>query len=117
MNEDLKEAIENHLLQVGCWVTSAEICERFDVSERQLRQVGSRAGLCSEFAISGDKGFRHVEKATPAEWRRFKHRLRKHAIGELVRTMNLDKRRNQVTRQIRRPAYTYQPDTGQGVLL
>lgn len=119
MCEDLKVDIEQHLLAApgNGWVKSRELCDRFDISERQLRQVGTRAGLASEFAISGDKGFKHVSLATQTEYKRFKHRLRRHAISELVRTRNLDRRRNRVTKTIKRPAFTFEKDTCQGVLL
>jgi len=115
----LKEAIEQHLLTAGGsgWVKSAELCERFAIAERQLRKVGDQDGLCSDFAISSDKGFKHIARATTAEWLAFKHRMRNHAIAELVRTRNLDRLRTQVTRTVKRPAFTFQKDTGQGVLL
>lgn len=119
MCDELKEAIESYLQNaVGTgWVKSRDLCDQFDISDRQLRQAGCRAGLCSEFAISGDKGFKHVTNATKAEYRRFKHRLRRHAISELVRTRNLDRRRNRVVKTVRRPAFAFQKDNGQGVLL
>ncbi len=119
MCEELKEAIESYLLDAPGtgWVKSDELCERFDIKPRQLRAVGDCPGLASEFAISGDKGFKHVSRATPAEFLRCKHRLRRHAISELVRARNLDRRRAQSIRTIKRPAFTYQKDTGQGVLL
>jgi len=119
MCEELKAAIENHLLAApgNGWIKSSELCSLFDIKERQLRAVGDRSGLCSDFAISGDKGFKHVSRATPAEFLRCKHRLRRHAIAELVRARNLDRLRAQSIRTIKRPAFTYQKDTGQGVLL
>lgn len=119
MTEDLKADIESYLLSAhgDGWVKSCELCARFEIKPRQLRAVGERPGLASEFAISGDKGFKHVSRATPAEFLRCKHRLRRHAIAELTRARNLDRRRAQTTRQIRRPAFTFQKDSGQGVLL
>lgn len=119
MCEELKILIENHLLNAlgSGWVKSAELCERFGISERQLRKVGDQDGLCSEFAISSDKGFKHIEKATTREWLAFKHRMRGHAIAELVRTQKLDRRRANVTKSIKRPVFTFQKDSGQGVLL
>jgi hypothetical protein len=119
MCEELKEAIEQYLLTAPGegWVKSAELCERFAIVERQLRGMGDKPGLCSEFAISGDKGFKHVQTASKSEYRRFKHRMRKHAISELVRTRNLDRLRNAQTRTIKRPAFTFEKDTCQGVFL
>ena len=83
---------------------------------RQFRRVGDLQGLCSAFAISGDKGFKHVSLATTGEWLRFKHRLRRHGIGELVRVRDLDRRRRHVTRTTRRPPLTFERDTGQAVM-
>ena len=111
----IADQIEAYLLERRTWVPAAEICARFDVTPRQLRNDGSTPGLCTTFAVSGDKGFKHVSHATPAEYLRFKHRLRRHAIAELVRVRNLDRRRHSVTRATRR--FTYERDTGQGVLL
>ena len=119
MCEELKAAIEQYLLSApgDGWVKGADLCACFDISERQLRGVGDKPGLCSEFAISGDKGFKHVELASKAEYRRFKHRMRKHAVGEFRRTSRLDKRRNAQTITIKRPAFTFEKDTKQGVFL
>jgi len=119
MCDELKEAIEQHLLtSAGSgWIKSSELCERFAISERQLRKVGDRDGLASDFAISSDKGFKHIERATTREWLAFKHRMRQHAIAEMVRTRNLDRRRASVIKSVIRPAFTFQKDTGQGVLL
>ena len=120
MTEKLKEAIEQYLLTApgDGWVKGRDLCERFDLrNDRALRGVGDRPGLCSVFAISGDKGFKHVARAGTVEYLRFKHRLRRHAISEMVRVRDLDRRRSQVTQQIRCPAFIYQKDTGQGVLL
>jgi hypothetical protein len=119
MRDELKEAIETHLLTAGGsgWVKSIALCALFEIKDRQLRAVGNRPGLASEFAISGDKGFKHIDRATPREYLRFKHRMRRHAIGQLVRARQLDRRRNQTIRTIKRPAFTFQKDSGQGVLL
>lgn len=119
MCEELKEAIEQYLLTAPGegWVKSAALCERFGISERQLRKVGDQDGLCSDFAISSDKGFKHIARASTREWLAFKHRMRNHAIAEMVRTRNLDRRRAQVIRTVIRPVFTFQKDTGQGVLL
>jgi len=119
MCEELKESIEQYLLTAPGegWVKSAALCERFAIAERQLRKVGDQDGLCSDFAISSDKGFKHIARASTREWLAFKHRMRNHAIAEMVRTRNLDRRRSQVIRTIQRPAFTFQKDSGQGVLL
>jgi len=119
MCDDLKADIESYLLSApgSGWVNSRELCARFEIKDRQLRAVGDRPGLATEFAISSDKGFKHVTKAGRVEYLRFKHRMRRHAISELVRVRDLDRRRNSQTRTIKRPAFTFQKDSGQGVLL
>jgi len=112
-------SIEQYLLNApgDGWVKASDLVMLFDLgTDRALRAIGYQEGLCSAFAISSDKGFKHVERATPTEYRRFKHRLRKHAIGELRRTSRLDRRRNQTTITTKRPAFTREKDTGQGLL-
>jgi hypothetical protein len=118
--EQLKDLIEAFLMSApgDGWASSAEIRRRFDLrSDRVLRGVGNSPGLCSEFAISSDKGFKHVARASTREWLAFKHRMRNHAISEMVRTRNLDRLRAQMTRTIKRPAFTFEKDTNQGVML
>jgi len=112
--KDLADKIEEYLLTAGCWVPAEALCRYFDVTARQLRQIGDRQGLCSAFAISGDKGFKHVSLAPTTEWLHFKHRLRKHGIAELVRVSKLDKRRHDATKPWR--ARQFERDSGQGVM-
>ncbi|MCF7849722.1 MAG: hypothetical protein K9M45_12805 [Kiritimatiellales bacterium] len=116
---NIEQRIEEYLLEAAGdgWVNSKVLCAAFDVTERQLRKVGDQEGLCSAFAISGDKGFKHVALAARLEWLRFKHRMRKHAIAELIRVRDLDRRRNQITKTIKRPIFVAEKDTGQGILL
>jgi hypothetical protein len=114
MKNETKALIETYLRTIGTWVPAADICATFHVTERQLRQVGEEEGLCSGFAISGDKGFKHVSLATTGEWLHFKHRLRKHGIQELCRVRDLDKRRHEVTRTVHN--IPFEKDTGQGLL-
>lgn len=115
---NLENRIEEHLLEApgNGWVKSKQLCARFGITERQLRKVGAQPGLCSGFAISSDKGFKHVTKASKGEFVRFKHRLRHHAIAELVRVRDLDQRRHQVTKTTQRPVFTREKDSGQGLL-
>lgn len=116
---DLEHQIEQYLLDAAGdgWVKSRVLCDRFGLpNDRALRSVGGRHGLCSAFAISSDKGFKHVVRATPLEYRQFKHRLRRHAIAELVRVSKLDKRRHQVTTTTKRPEFIREKDTNQGLL-
>jgi hypothetical protein len=51
-------------LRAGGWVGSRDLQLVFGISDRALRRDGNQPGLCSEFAISGVKGFRHVKNAT-----------------------------------------------------
>lgn len=115
---DLESQIEAYLLEFPGegWVKSKQLCIRFGITERQLRAVGGQQGLCSAFAISSDKGFKHVERASTSEWLAFKHRMRKHAISELQRASRLDRRRHQVTKTTKRPEFIREKDTNQGLL-
>jgi hypothetical protein len=120
MNITLQDRLERYLSDApgDGWVKTKHICKAFGLaSDRPLRAVGDRPGLCTPFAISGDKGLKHIDRATTAEWLRFKHRIRKHGICELVRVRDLDRRRSRSTRTIKRPPFEFQKDTGQGVLL
>lgn len=113
---ELAGQIEVFLSDRRDWVSADEICQRFCLKdERQLRQVGNKPGLCSGFAISGDKGFKHVSIASTGEWLRFKHRLRRHGIQELIRVKLLGSKRRDV---LRRPgaAHRIEKDSGQFLL-
>ena len=112
----IERDIEQYLLESNGWVKSDLICARFGINQRALRKVGNTPGLCSGFAISSDKGFKHIALATTKEWLQFKHRLRRHAVAELNRVSTLDKRRHNVTKTTKRPAFTRERDTGQGLL-
>lgn len=112
----LAEAIELYLLQRGDWVSTTEICARFSLrDDRPLRQVNEAPGLCTAFAISSDKGLKHVSKATTREWLRFKHRLRRHGISELQRVSRLDRRRRQVVTHSA-VGIDWERDSGQAVM-
>jgi hypothetical protein len=110
---ELSPQIESYLLERGDWVKSRELCERFGVTERQLRAVDDRPGLCSRIAISGNKGFKHISLATPAEWEEHYARERKHNIMALVNLRAKRRHRMTLTRQVRRPALVFERDTGQ----
>lgn len=92
-NADLAHQIEGYLREKACWVSTVELCQVFGVKERAFRSIDTSPGLCTAFAISGDKGFKHVELATTMEWLRFKGRMVWHAVGELRRVRALSKRR------------------------
>jgi len=83
--------IERWMLTQETWVSAAVLCGEFQIAdERQLRCIGEVPGLISDFAIShSKKGYRHVKKATTAEWLMFKFSLLRHAISEMRRVRRL----------------------------
>jgi len=112
--DPLAQAIEAYLLQRGSWISAQEICARFGLHERQLRQDRGRPGLCSEFAISiSQRGLKHVECATTAEFIEAAHGAARHAVAELRRIRGLRRRRHGLFRQIRRPAVIQERDSPQ----
>ncbi len=96
----LAEQIEAFLLSERGWVSASLLCERFNVRERALRGISGKPGLCSTFAISGDKGYKHVARATEREFERFRSRLREHAIAQMVRARRLRRLRDQLRQQL-----------------
>jgi hypothetical protein len=90
---DLAAKIEAFLLEAKGWVSTETLCSTFGINERALRAVGDKPGLCTEFAISGNQGFRHVKFATDAEFNRFYGRGRNHGIRQLIRLRKLKRRR------------------------
>jgi hypothetical protein len=110
----LAQQIEKHLLAARGWVTAADLAVTFGIGERALRAMNGAPGLCSEFAISGNKGFKHVQYATDAEFTRADQRVRKHAIGELVGARLRRRYRNRLLAP--KPAPLHEKATGQGVM-
>lgn len=111
--------IEKYLLARPTWVPAAELASAFDVHERELRARSTNEGMCSAFAISGNKGFMHVKHATAAEWQDFDERLSSHGLSELTRVARLRDLRNHYLNAAAPdpvPAQTFDP-TGQGQLL
>ena len=89
--------IEKCLVAHGGWVSAAFLVDDFGLSdERELRATGDKPGLCSAFAISGKRGFRHVRCCTQQEFDEFYSRMRSHGIGELVRARRLMRARGKV---------------------
>ena len=88
--------IEEYLLEQRRWVSAKELSRRFAIGQRAFRREGKRAGLCSEFAISGDRGYRHLAHCTEKEWARFDARIGDHAIGELQRRKRLRLKRREL---------------------
>jgi hypothetical protein len=119
MCEQLKEAIEQYLLIApgDGWVKGSDLAARFDLrSDRVLRKVGDHPGLCTEFAISGNKGFKHIARATTSEFDEYYSRERQHNISGLVTLRQKRNRRHAILKSVRRPEFTCEKDTGQGVL-
>jgi hypothetical protein len=65
---DLAQQIENLLLERHGWVTAAELQKECRVNGRARRALDGKPALCSEFAISGNKGFKHLRYATDEEF-------------------------------------------------
>ena len=116
MNPALSTEIEGYLLDARRWVPAAELAERFGCRERAFRALGEQPGLCSRFAISGDRGFKHVACATDQEFARFYARLRSHGLGELVHARRLKRRRAELLRVVARPPAVVEKTTGQVLL-
>ena len=114
MSDDLAARIDAFLLARQDWVSAAEICVEFGVADRALRATGRRHGLCSECAISGDKGFRHVRHATDEEFTKAYGRMRRHGLGELVHARKLLRKRLAVV--VPRPPLVFERATGQALL-
>lgn len=115
-NPFLASEIEAWLLELGSWVPAAAIVERFGVPERQLRADGVRPGLLDAFAVSSTRnnhsGFIHHKFLPTADWLPIKHRLIKHALGELRRARAWDAARRRIRRPVQilpTPAYV-EPD-------
>jgi hypothetical protein len=109
--------IERFLLARRDWVSVRELCERFGIRARILRQLGSRSGVLTKCAISHSRmGLKHVACASTAEYLHAKHAMRRHAISELRRGAAWDRRRRQVVRSFSRPAVTVERDTGQLIM-
>lgn len=93
----LAEQIEKRLLECRDWIPAQQLVAEFGLkSERYLRASGDKPGLCSAFAISSNKGFRHVRCCTQEEFAAFYETMRKHGIGELVRAGRLRRMRTNV---------------------
>lgn len=101
-------------MQENRWVSSAELCAKFGVKERQFRQVKGKPGLCSAFAVSGNKGFKHFTLASTSEWLRHKLRIKRNAIGQLCRIRDQQCQRANLSR--RRQNHLFEKDSGQALL-
>ena len=113
MNDQAKE-IERFLLERRGWVTASELEKEFGINDRALRALDGKPGLCSEFAISGNKGFKHVRYATDTEFDRSYQRSRKHAIGELIGARLRKRYRQRLLTAPPKPVF--ERSTGQAVM-
>ena len=93
MQNELAHRLEAYLLAARGWVSADELCAAFHVTKRQLRAREDQPGLCSHYAISGFRGFRHVAHCTQAEFDQACRRITAHAEGELARGGKLRQRR------------------------
>jgi len=89
----LAAEIEAFLLKREGWIAADELCLIFHVEPRELRTSGEKPGLCSAFAISGPRGFRHINRCTDAEWQQFSERIHAHGLAELRRVFTLRQKR------------------------
>ena len=117
MPVDLANHIETYLRAAKGWVSAEDLCVAFDVNKRDLRAHGDRPGLCSRFAISGNKGFRHIAHCTPAEFTHFCSRVVSHAEGELARVNDLRTARAAALQPTDRPLPVFERGSGQALLL
>jgi len=98
-----ESSIEDYLRKQRRWVPARELMERFGVPERALRAVGDQPGLCTRIAISSKHGFKHIAVATDAEFKHFYRAGRKHAIGEMVRLRDMQRRRSRMLKKASPP--------------
>jgi len=112
--ENLRQQIELWLLAQRDWVPAAEICQRFGVRERRLRQNGEHPGLLSDFAISSDHGFKHIHNAEDKEYFPSRARLCSHIKNEARRVRAWDSRRKNERQGIR--PFLVEKFTGQTLL-
>jgi len=106
MSSDLATQIEIHLLTLGTWVPTADLCARYGIKERALRAAGRRPGLIDHFAVSstrnGTHGYIHHRYLPTADWLPIKHRLLSHALAEIRKARTWAKSRHNI--QITNPS-------------
>ena len=109
----MEKQIEAFLLEVKDWVLAQVICARFTLTERALRAHNGKPGVLDNFAVSSDKGYKHISLFTQEEFLERCHTIRRHGIGELRKTRLWKK----VRARIQKPATPYRLDpTGQTLL-
>ena len=111
----MKAEIEQYLLTRPGWTSARFLSLRFHVDERKFRQANGKPGLLSEFAISDTVlGYKHLALATTKEWLHHKHSKRRHAIMEMVRTREQDKKRQAMRRGT--PPLIFEKDSSQRLM-
>ncbi|MEI6494386.1 MAG: hypothetical protein WCO94_17705 [Verrucomicrobiota bacterium] len=100
--DSLAAEIEALLLSAGGFVPTRQICERFGIPERRLRQDDDRPGLLDEFAVSSTRekqsGYIHHKFLPTSDWLPIKHRLLGHGVAEIRRVRKWEAaRRNCLT--------------------
>ena len=93
---NLSERIERWMLHTHLWSGCDHIAVLFGTRKRNLRQRGSKPGLCSDYAISSDLGLKHVTRATVEEYREWRHAEWRHVFARIRRLRKMDKRRRNV---------------------
>lgn len=68
--QELQQSIESYLLERRGWVPAADLCERFGIRERQLRQLADRPGTGPAHATCKTCANRvRVEDSARAFWK------------------------------------------------
>ena len=91
----ISSQVDAFLLSRQGWVSASVLCEKFYLHPRELRASEGKPGICSNFAISGNAGFRHINCCTDAEWEAFRERLTAHGLAEIDRVTTLQSKRPQ----------------------
>jgi hypothetical protein len=89
----ISKLVEEFLRTDGGWIPARVICDKFGIHERLLRANQLEPGICTNFAISGKAGFRHVETCTPEEFEQFQLAINTHAERERDRARTLARKR------------------------
>jgi len=114
----LARQIELFLLDAGGWVRVSEICSRFGIRQRMLRQDGDREGLLDHCAVSstknGESGFCHHRFLPTDQYLPVKHRVLKHSIAQIRKVREWDRSRHNILSGL--PPARFETHTGQGLL-
>jgi hypothetical protein len=81
----LAEQVEAFLRARGCWVSAAELCQKFGLAKRDLRGRDGKPGLCGDHVVSGNRGYLHISFVGQDAEKRAYRRGRRNAIAQMVR--------------------------------